>query len=285
MLIKKKNILITGGAGFVGSALVKRLKDQNNIFVIDNYFTGSKKNHYSGVKYVKAETKDIFKIFKNNKLNYIFHLGEYSRVEQSFDDFDKIINFNVKPIFEVIKLAKFHNAKLIYSGSSTKFVKKNKLYLESPYAWSKISNTNLINAYANWYGLNYVITYFYNVYGPSEISKGKYATVIAKFLKLSKGSSKYLPVSKPGTQKRNFTHIDDIIDGLILVAKKGKGDGYGIGSDKSYSIIDIVKILGKKPKYYVSNKGNRMSAVVKSHLTKKLGWRAKKSLDDYLKSN
>lgn len=283
MLIKKKYILITGGAGFVGSALVKRLKDHNNIFVLDNYFTGNKKNHYSGVKYIKAETKDIFRIFKKNKLNYIFHLGEYSRVEQSFDDFDKIINFNVKPIFEVIKLAKFHNAKLIYSGSSTKFVKKNNLYLESPYAWSKISNTNLINAYAKWYGLNYVITYFYNVYGPGEISKGKYATVIAKFIKLSKGSSNYLPVSKPGTQKRNFTHIDDIIDGLVLVAKKGKGDGYGIGSDKSYSIIDIVKMLGKKPKYYVSNKGNRMSAEVKSHLTKKLGWCAKKSLDDYLK--
>ena len=109
--------------------------------------------------------------------------------------------------------------------------------------------------------------------------------MIAKFLKISKGSSNYLPVSKPGTQKRNFTHIDDIIEGLILVAKKGKGDGYGIGSEKSYSIIDIVKILGKKPKYYVSNKGNRMSATVKSHLTKKLGWRAKVSLEDYLKKN
>ncbi len=223
MLIKKKYILITGGAGFVGSALVKRLKDHNNIFVLDNYFTGSKKKSLLWCEIYKSWNKRyFFRIFKNNKLNYIFHLGEYSRVEQSFDDFDKIINFNAKPIFEVIKLAKFHNAKLIYSGSSTKFAKKNNLYLESPYAWSKIANTNLINAYAKWYGLNYVITYFYNVYGPGEISKGKYATVIAKFIKLSKGSSNYLPVSKPGTQKRNFTHIDDIIDGLVLVAKKRK---------------------------------------------------------------
>ena len=284
-MIKNKNILVTGGAGFVGSALVKRLKENNNISVLDNYFTGSKKNHHSNVRYVKAETKDIIKIFKGIKLDYIFHLGEYSRVEQSFDDFDKIIKFNVTPIFDVIKLTKSKNAKLIYSGSSTKFAKKNQQYLESPYAWSKISNTNLINAYAKWYGLNYVITYFYNVYGPGEISKGKYATVIAKFLSLSKGSSDYLPVSRPGTQNRNFTHIDDIIDGLILVAKKGKGDGYGIGSDKSYSIIDIVKMLGKKPKYYVSNKGNRMSASVKSNLTKKLGWRAKISLESYLKKN
>lgn len=284
-MIKNKKILVTGGAGFVGSALVKRLKEQNRVSVLDNYFTGSKKNHLSGVRYFKAETKDIFNFFKNFKLDYIFHLGEYSRVEQSFDDFDKIIKFNAIPIFEVLKLAKSKNAKLIYSGSSTKFAKKNKLYLESPYAWSKISNTNLINAYAKWYGLDYVITYFYNVYGPGEISEGKYSTVIAKFLKISKGSSNYLPVSRPGTQKRNFTHIDDIIEGLILVAKKGKGDGYGIGSEKSYSIVDIVKILGKKPKYYVSNKGNRMSATVKSNLTKKLGWRAKISLEAYLKEN
>ncbi len=281
--MKNKNILITGGAGFVGSALAEKLYKNNNIYVLDNHFTGSKKNHIKGAKYYLNETKDVLKIFKNTDLDYIFHLGEYSRVEQSFQDFDKIIKYNIQPIHEIIKLSVQKNAKLIYSGSSTKFAKKNKNYIESPYAWSKISNTNLLNSYYRWYGLNYAITYFYNVYGKNEICSGKYATVIGKFLKLSKSGEKYLPVSRPGTQKRNFTHIDDVIDGLILVAKKGFGDGYGIGSPKSYSVLDIVKFLNKKPKFYKSPRGNRLSASVKSNKTKKLGWKPSKSLITYIK--
>lgn len=281
-MIKKKNILVTGGAGFVGSHLCKRLVVHNNVYVLDNYFTGSEKNHHKKVKYIKGENKNIFKIFKKKHLDYIFHLGEYSRVEQSFEDIDKVIEYNSNSIYEVIKLAYHLKAKLIYSGSSTKFAPKTSNYLLSPYAWSKLTNTSLINSFSKWKSLNYAITYFYNVYGSNEISNGKYATVIGKFLRMVKEGNKFLPVSKPGHQKRNFTHIDDIVDGLILVAAKGQGDGYGIGSQKAYSINQIVKFLNKKPKYYSSPRGNRMSASLKTNKIRKLGWVAKVNLYDYI---
>ncbi len=284
-MMRKKNILITGGAGFVGSHLCKRLVNDNNVYVLDNYFTGSKENHHKKVKYIKSENKNIYKLFNKKQLDYIFHLGEYSRVEQSFEDIDIVMEYNISSIYEVIKLAYHSKAKLIYSGSSTKFARNTPNYLLSPYAWTKLTNVSLINSFSKWKGLNYAITYFYNVYGNNEISKGKYATVIGKFLQMVKEGDQYLPVSKPGYQKRNFTHVDDIVDGLILVAKKGQGDGYGIGSPKAYSINQIVRFLNKKPKYYSSPKGNRMSASVRTDKIRKLGWVAKKNLKEYIKSN
>lgn len=281
-LIINKNILITGGAGFVGSALAKKLyKNSNTVYVLDNYFTGTKKNHIKGVIYKKGETKHIFKFYKNISLDYIYHLGEYSRVEQSYQDIELVIKYNVYPIYEVMRLALHHDAKLIYSGSSTKFSYKRDIY-ESPYSLTKRINTELLINYAKWFNLKFAITYFYNVYGPNEISTGKYATVIAKFISLKKQNCKFLPVTKPGNQKRRFTHIEDVINGLILVGKKGKGDNFGIGADKSYSIIEIAKILKTPFKFQPSQKGNRLDGSLKTSKTKKLGWSPAKNLKDYL---
>ena len=143
-LIKNKRILITGGAGFVGSNLAKRLYENGNkVYVIDNFFTGKISNCHKGVKYKKAETKDIYRLYKNIKLDYIYHLGEYSRVEQSFQDIDLVLKYNSYPFFEVMKLATHHHAKLIYSGSSTKF-SRNLDNVESPYSFTKRINTEFL---------------------------------------------------------------------------------------------------------------------------------------------
>ena len=283
-MIKNKNILITGGAGFVGSHLCEFLIKKNNVYVIDNYFTGTIKNHIKGVIYKRGDTKNTFKLFKNlNSLDYIFHLGEYSRVEQSFDDLEKVMRYNVSSFFEIIKLTMHFNAKLIYCGSSTKYAVYGKNDHHSPYAWSKKNNTEFLINFANYYKIKYAITYFYNVYGEREIADGKYATVIAKFLKLKNKKAKYLNITKPGTQKRNFTYIKDIISGLVKVAEKGNGDGYGIASNKTYSIIDLSKMLEIPYKLMPKKMGNRLNGKVNVLKTKKLGWVPKYDLKRYLK--
>ena len=283
-LIKNKNILVTGGAGFVGSHLAKRFLDNGNkVYVLDNYFTGRNTNHHRGIKYKKAQTKNIFKLYKNISLDFIYHLGEYSRVEQSYEDIDLVIDYNINSFYEVLRLAKFHNAKLIYSGSSTKFSKDINV-VESPYSFSKRLNTQLLVKYAQWFELKYAITYFYNVYGPNEISKGKYATVIAKFLELKRNNEKYLPITKPGSQKRRFTHIEDVVNGLLLVGKRGEGDDYGIGSDKNYTILEIADILKMEYKLVPEKKGNRLDASLKTSKTKKLGWKPTYNLKTYLRN-
>ena len=281
-LITKKNILITGGAGFVGSQLAKKLyQNGNSIYVLDNYFTGEKNNHIKGVVYKKGETKDIFQYYKNIPIDYIYHLGEYSRVEQSFEDIELVMKYNITPFFEVLRLTLHHHAKLIYSGSSTKF-SHNRNIFESPYSFSKRVNTELLVNYAKWFKIKYAITYFYNVYGPNEISQGKYATVIAKFLSLKKKSAKFLPITKPGTQRRRFTHIDDIINGLIVVGKNGEGDNYGIGANKSYTIFEIAEMMNMKYRMKPEKKGNRLDGNLKTYKTKKLGWKPTMKLKDYL---
>lgn len=284
-MLKEKKILITGGSGFVGSHLAKHLSHSNSVYVLDNYFTGRKTNHFKNIKYLRGETIDIKKIFSNQRFDIIFHLGEYSRVEQSFEDIDKVIKYNTIPFYEVLKFAKKYNSKLIYSGSSTRYANyfKNNDTL-SPYAWSKISNINFLKNYSKWYDLNYAITYFYNVYGPNEISRGKYSTVIAKFIDLKKNNAAFLPITKPGTQKRNFTHVNDVVIGLEKVALKGNGDGFGIGSDKSYSLIELARLFNMKYKFINEKKGNRMSGSLKTSKTKKLGWSCKYDLETYLKN-
>jgi len=274
-------VLVTGGAGFIGSNLCERLIKKNGVSVwsLDNYSTGSKKNHIKGVNYLTGSTTEISTIV-NLSPDLVFHLGEYSRVEQSFKDFDEVINSNVNGTMEVLKFCKKVGAKLIYSGSSTKFA-INDGSNQSPYAWSKANNTQLIKNYSNWYGLEYAIVYFYNVYGKREISTGNYATLIAKFNELMKQGNN-LTVVSPGTQKRNFTHIDDIIDGIILVSEFGAGDGYGIGSEKKYSILEIAKMFGGKIEYLPERPGNRMDGILMTEKLTALGWKSTRLIEDYI---
>jgi UDP-glucose 4-epimerase len=278
----KKTVLVTGGAGFIGSHLCEKLykSDKYEVYSLDNYFTGSINNHIKGVNYIKGDTSQINELIKFSP-DYIYHLGEYSRVEQSFDDIEKVWQFNKDGIFAVLQFCRKTNAKLIYAGSSTKFGDGGLGRSQSPYAWSKATNTELVKNYGNWFGIKYAITYFYNVYGPREISEGKYATLIALFKK-RKAEGLPLTVVSPGTQKRNFTYIDDIISGLILVGEKGFGDDFGIGSQESFSVLEIAKLFKNKIKMIPGRSGNRMSADVVIEKTIALGWFPTKSIKDYI---
>ena len=279
----KKTALVTGGAGFIGSHLCEALFNSGNyeVFSLDNYFTGSEDNHIKGVTYIKGNSAEIDSLI-DFKPDYIYHLGEYSRVEQSFEDIELVWKFNKDGIFAVLEFCRKTKAKLVYAGSSTKFGDGGLGRSQSPYAWSKATNTELVKNYGNWYGLKYAITYFYNVYGPREISQGKYATLIALFKEKVKNSEP-LTVVSPGSQKRNFTHVDDIINGIILVGENGFGDNYGIGSPESFLIIDIANMFkGAKIEMIPERPGNRMSADVVTEKTKSLGWSPKWSIKEYI---
>ncbi|APD50323.1 NAD-dependent epimerase/dehydratase family protein [Francisella hispaniensis] len=277
-----KKVLVTGGAGFIGSHLCQRLSEKTNseVYSLDNYFTGNKSNHIKNVTYIRGNTKDIDKLI-SFKPDIIYHLGEYSRVEQSFDDIKKVIDFNKLGTFSVLEFVRKNNSKLIYAGSSTKFGDDGNNSNASPYAWSKSSNTLLVENYAKWFDINYAITYFYNVYGSREISTGKYATLVALF-KEKMRKCEPLTVVSPGTQKRNFTHINDIIDALLLVGELGYGDEYGIGSDEAFSVLEVAKMFGSHIEILPERLGNRMSARVISDKTKSLGWQPKRKLRDYI---
>jgi UDP-glucose 4-epimerase len=275
-------ILVTGGAGFIGSNLCQRLtKDSNNMVVsLDNYSTGNKNNHVDNVTYISGETSDISTYIEFSP-DYIYHLGEYSRVEQSFSDIEEVWRSNKDGIFSVLQFCRKTGAKIIYAGSSTKFGDGGLGRTQSPYAWTKASNTELVENYGAWFDIPYAITYFYNVYGENEISTGKYATLIAIFNeKMKRGES--LTVVSPGTQRRNFTHVEDIVDGLVLVGKNGYGDDFGIGCKESFTVLEIAEMFGGKIKTLPERRGNRMMSDILTSKTEKLGWQPKKSITDYI---
>jgi UDP-glucose 4-epimerase len=278
----KKSILVTGGAGFVGSHLCERLaQDPNNdVYSLDNYFTGSKANHVENVTYIEGDTANISELITFNP-DMLYHLGEYSRVEQSFDDMQKVWRYNKDGIFAVLEFVRRAGCKILYAGSSTKFGDGGLGRSASPYAWTKATNTELVINYGNWFNVPYAITYFYNVYGPREIQTGKYATLIALFKEKMKNGEP-LTVVSPGTQKRNFTHIDDIIDGLVLVGENGYGDEFGIGSGEAFTIKEVAEMFGGEIEMLPERKGNRMSADVITAKTEALGWKPKKRLEDYI---
>ncbi len=280
----KKKILVTGGAGFVGSHLCERLAQnkENEVYSLDNYFTGSKANHVENVTYIKGDTKNIASLIDFNP-DMVYHLGEYSRVEQSFDDIKTVWEYNKDGIFAVLEFVRRAGCKILYAGSSTKFGDGGLGRSASPYAWTKATNTELVMNYGNWFNVPYAITYFYNVYGPREIQTGKYATLIALFKEKMKNAEP-LTIVSPGTQKRNFTHIDDIIDGLVLVGENGYGDEFGIGSGEAFTIKEVAEMFGGKIEMLPERKGNRMSADVMTAKTEALGWKPKKKLKDYIDS-
>jgi UDP-glucose 4-epimerase len=232
------------------------------------------------VNYICGESKDIESLI-NFKPDIIYHLGEYSRVEQSFDDIEKVWQYNKDGIFAVLQFCRKTGAKIIYAGSSTKFGDGGMGRSQSPYAWTKASNTELVENYGTWFNVPYAITYFYNVYGKREISMGKYATLIALFTEKLKNNQP-LTIVKPGAQKRNFTHIDDIIDGLMLIGENGYGDEFGIGSPESFSILDVAKLFGGEIKMLPERMGNRMTADVVTAKTEALGWVPQRNLTDYI---
>jgi UDP-glucose 4-epimerase len=281
--MSNKKVLVTGGAGFVGSHLCERLVTMGyDVYSLDNYFTGSEANHIAGVTYIRGETKNIGTLV-DFVPDMVYHLGEYSRVEQSFDDIEKVWAYNKEGIFAVLEFVRKAGCKILYAGSSTKFGDGGLGRSASPYAWTKATNTELVMNYGHWFNVPYAITYFYNVYGEREIQTGKYATLIALF-KEKMRNNEPLTVVSPGAQKRNFTHIDDIIEGLVLVGENGYGDEFGIGSEEGFSILEVAKMFNGHIEMLPERKGNRMTADVMADKTKALGWSAKCTLAGYIET-
>ncbi|MHB8651686.1 MAG: NAD-dependent epimerase/dehydratase family protein [Minisyncoccota bacterium] len=279
----KKIILVTGGAGFIGSHLCEALakNPDHRVISLDNYFTGSKDNHVSGVEYREGHTKDIERHIPERP-DIVYHLGEYSRVEKSFDEMEVVWDLNKLGTFAVLEFCRRQSVKLVYAGSSTKFGDGGLGRDQSPYAWTKASNTELVRNYGAWFGLPYAITYFYNVYGPRERS-GAYGTVIEIF-KEQYRQKKSLAVVAPGTQERNFTHVDDIVKGLVAVGEQGEGDDFGIGSKKKYSILQVANMFGRDIEMLPERKGNRMQSSVDTTKVESLGWRETKDLAEYIRA-
>jgi UDP-glucose 4-epimerase len=227
------------------------------------------------------DAKNILSLQEDYDL--IFHLGEYSRVENSLQKIDYVLTNNLRPILDILQFAKKSKAKLIYAGSSTKFADGGENKFKSPYAFSKWQNSELVKFYCEAHNIKYAITYFYNVYGGRENSNGEFATVIAKFLERKK-FNKRLKITRPGTQVRNFTHIDDTVDALKLIAANGIGDDYGIANPKSYSINEVANFISEDIEYVNENSANRLSSSIISEKTINLGWTPKKELEEYIKS-
>lgn len=274
-------VLIIGGAGFIGSHLCEAYIKDNNVTSLDNYISGKEENHIPGVRYLNMDAKDILSIDPEYQL--IFHLGEYSRVEKSLDKLDFVLENNSLPILNILKFTKVSNAKLIYAGSSTKFADNGTNKFKSPYAFSKWQNSEIVKFYCENLNIPYAIPYFYNVYGGRENANGEFATVIAKFLNL-KSHHKKLYITKPGTQTRNFTHIDDTVNALEIIADKGLGDEYGIANPHSYSINEVAQLISSNIGYLDENKANRQSSKILTEKTLALGWKPQKHLHEYIKS-
>ena len=286
----RNKILVTGGAGFVGANLIKLFlkKTKYKILSIDNYSTGSKKNHIknSRVKYIKGKTEDIKKLIrKPNEIKSIFHFGEFARIYQSFIKMNECIESNSIGSHAIFNFCLKNKIKLIYSATSASLGNKGEDKNLSPYAFSKAKNLELLENLKKWFKFKYEVIYFYNVYGPGHISKGEMATVIGIFEDHFK-RNKPLPVVKPGTQTRRFTHINDTVNICYLAWQKNLCRHYSISSKKSYSILEVAKMYKTKLKYLPKRRGERyVSSLTNKNLSNKMyKYFGKINLKDYIKN-
>lgn len=263
----KNIIVITGGAGFVGTNLISFLlkNTKYKILSIDNYSSGLKINHIKNkkVKYIKGNTKNISTLLssKKNKINAIFHFGEFSRIYQSFLKMGECIDSNTVGSHAVFNFCLNNKIKLIYSATSATLGNKGRDKDLSPYAFTKSINLELLENLKKWFKMKYEIIYFYNVYGPKQISKGNMATVIGIFENAYK-NKKPLPVVRPGTQSRKFTHIYDTVKICYDAWKKNKCRHYSISSKKDYSILEVAKLFGSKINLLPARDGERYSSAL-----------------------
>jgi UDP-glucose 4-epimerase len=272
-----KNILvITGGAGFVGSNLISELLKfkKYKIISIDNYSSGLSKNHFKNkrVKYLKGNTKNIEILLKSyiSKIHSIFHFGEFARIYQSFKKISECFSSNIEVSSNVFNFALKYKIKLIYSATSASLGNKGKDMNLSPYAFSKAKNLELLENLKKWFNFRYEVIYFYNVYGERQICKGDMATVVGIFEDCFKKRKK-LPVVRPGTQSRRFTHVLDTVKACIFAWKENKCKHYSISANQSYSIIELAKFFKSKIRYLSKRKGERFaSALTRMNLNNKI---------------
>jgi len=284
-----KTILVTGGAGFIGSNLIKELVQDagNTVISLDNYFTGSKENHVDGAEYREGHTKDIGTLVPE-AVDLVYHLGEYSRVAPSLDEPDVVWDLNMEGTHGVMEYWRAHRTKLVYAGSSTKFAAAREDGVEgrnrAPYSWGKAANTDYIHNYGRWYDLPYSIVYFYNVYGPGERAgqfDGAYGTVIETF---KQHFLRHEPCTINGTgeQTRAFTHIDDTVRALMLVAEKGGRDEYGISAKEVHSLLDVAKMFGLEVNFAAPTRSTRSSGACDTRKLEALGWKQEHMLKKYV---
>ncbi len=289
MILSKNILVVTGGAGFVGSNLIKVLLRKTNmrIISIDNYSTGNKKNHVINKRiiYLKSDTANISKSLNNykNKINTIFHFGEFSRIYQSFKKMNQCINSNTIGTNAVFNFCLKYRIKLVYSATSASIGNNGLDKNLSPYSFTKAKNLEMLENMKKWFKFKSEIIYFYNVYGPGQIRSGDMATVIGIFEKQFV-DRKPLTIVKPGSQSRRFTHIYDTVNACFYAWKKNKSKHYSISSKKSYSIIQVAKLFNSRIKYLPNRPGERYaSALTKMHLSNKVNKLfGKIELKDYL---
>jgi UDP-glucose 4-epimerase len=286
----KNIIIVTGGAGFVGSNLIEELVKvtKYKIISLDNYSSGKVTNHLkiSRVKYLRGNTKNISKILEKykNKIHTIFHFGEFSRIFQSFKKISECLDSNIHGTAELYKFALFNKIKLVYSATSASLGNNGNDMNLSPYSFTKAKNLELLENLKKWFNLKYEIVYFYNVYGPRQISKGDMATVVGIFEEHCK-NQKPLPVVRPGSQTRKYTHVKDTVNACIFAWKKNQCSHYSVASEKSYSIIELAKMFGGKIKYLPERCGERFFSSEKTMNLKNrvIKIKAKIKIKDYVK--
>ncbi|MCA9324830.1 NAD-dependent epimerase/dehydratase family protein [Candidatus Saccharibacteria bacterium] len=283
----EKTVLVTGGAGFVGSHLCEQLVNEGyRVISLDNYFTGSKDNHVAGVEYRDGHTKDIATLVPET-VDVIYHLGEYSRVAPSLEEPEVVWDLNVLGSLAVFEFWRQQKCKLVYAGSSTKFADDGRDVLgrdRAPYNFAKAVNSELVHNYGHWYDLPYSVAYFYNVYGPRERAgqfDGGYGTVIETFRQHAL-AGKPAVINGDGTQTRAFTHVSDTVSALMLIGEKGECDEYAISAKEAYSLNEVADMFNLEKTYAPATTSTRSAGAEDTTKLQTLGWQQRHILSDYI---
>lgn len=286
----KKIVLVTGGAGFVGSHLCERLaKEGHTVISLDNYFTGSTDNHVAGVEYREGHTKDIARHVQE-AVDIIYHLGEYSRVAPSLDEPEVVWDLNIVGTLGVLEFWRARKCKLVYVGSSTKFAQERADGIpgkdRAPYSWAKAANTELVHNYSQWYDLPYSVAYFYNVYGPNERAgqyDGAYGTVVETFHQCALAGTP-CTINGTGQQTRAFTHVFDTVAALIRIGDSGDKQEYAICAKEVYSLLDLAALFALEVTFAPATKSTRSAVADDTTSLQQLGWQQEYTLKEYVVS-